>query len=115
MNRRYDWALHFNSSFNDDLYNSKVYLIRRGLRKGQNAFFQGLLRKEGDTLVLKCGRKSDLIISLQSIKEAQKSSRKNGFYLLLLGSFLLAGGIYRFLYLNVFYIHFQSMLEAKQE
>ena len=102
---RYDWAVHFNPSFNHELINSKVYLVKHGLRSGQKVFLQGLLRKEGSELVLKCGKRSDLIISTQSIEEEQINNRKSGTYLLLLGSMLLAGGIYRLLNSVVFSIH----------
>lgn len=102
---RYDWAVHFNPSFNHELINSKLYLVKYGLRSGQRVFLQGLLRKEGSELVLKCGKRSDLIISTQSIEEEQINNRKSGTYLLLLGSMLLAGGIYRLLNSGVFSIH----------
>lgn len=102
---RYDWAVHFNPSFSHELINSKVYLTKYGLRSGQRIFLQGLLRKEGSELVLKCGKRSDLIISTQSIEEEQINNRKSGTYLLLLGGMLLAGGIYRLLNSDVFSIH----------
>ena len=99
---RYDWAVHFNPSFNHELISSKVYMVKHGLRSGQSVFLQGVLRKEGEELVLKCGKRSNLIISTQSIEEEQINNRKSGTFLLLLGSMLLAGGIYRFLNSFVF-------------
>lgn len=82
-----------------------MYLVKHGLRSGQRVFLQGLLRKEGSELVLKCGKRSDLVISTQSIEEEQINNRKSGTYLLILGSMLVAGGIYRFLNSDVFSIH----------
>lgn len=102
---RYDWAFHFNPSFSNDMVSSQIYLVKRGLRKGDYAFFQGVLHKEGDELVLKCGSKTDLIISTQSIEKEQERGRKNGLLFLLLGSILLAGGVYGIMNSHVFFIH----------